>query len=124
MGLPTATLTGPVSLAAALLPALPLGRLLGDPSRVADAEPSMAGEDFSFIARAVPSALIFLGIRNETAGAIHGLHTPRFTLDEGVLKTGAALHAALAADYLWQWHSRQQQQGGSGREAPAGREEL
>ena len=28
-----------------------------------------AGEDFSFIGRAVPSCFIFLGIRNETAGS-------------------------------------------------------
>eukprot|EP00887_Chlorella_sp_A99_P007465 scaffold2.g7465.t1 len=98
-------------------------RLLGDPARVAEAEPSMAGEDFSFIARAVPSAFIFLGIRNESAGAVHGLHSPRFTLDEGVLKTGAALHAALAADYLAQW-PRQQGKGEGGGGGAADREEL
>lgn len=80
-------------------------RLLGDGQRVAEAEPSMAAEDFAFIAQAVPSAFIFLGIRNETAGAVHGLHTPRFTLDESVLRTGAALHAALALDYQRQWHA-------------------
>jgi metal-dependent amidase/aminoacylase/carboxypeptidase family protein len=40
--------------------------------------------------------------------AVHGLHTPRFTLDEGVLKVGAALHTALASEYLEQWHSRVQ----------------
>jgi hypothetical protein len=38
---------------------------------------------------------------------VHGLHTPRFTLDEGVLKVGAALHTALASEYLEQWHERQ-----------------
>jgi IAA-amino acid hydrolase len=60
----------------------------------------MAGEDFSFIARAVPACFLFLGTRNESIGAVHGLHTPRFTLDEGVLKVGAALHTALAYEYL------------------------
>ena len=39
--------------------------------------------------------------------AVHGLHTPRFTLDEGVLKLGAALHAGLASQYLQRWHERQ-----------------
>lgn len=82
-------------------------RLVPDPSSVALAEASMAGEDFSFIGRAVPSCFIFLGIRNETAGSVHGLHTPRFTMDEGVMKLGAALHTALASQYLEQWHVRQ-----------------
>lgn len=61
---------------------------------------TMAAEDFAFIARAVPSAFMFLGIRNETAGSVHGLHTDKFTLDEQVLPRGAALHAALAYNYL------------------------
>lgn len=69
-------------------------------------EATMAGEDFSFIARAVPACFLFLGTRNESIGAVHGLHTPRFTLDEGVLKVGAALHAALASEFLQQ-HARQ-----------------
>lgn len=43
-------------------------RLVGDPERVFEAEPSMAGEDFAFIARAVPASFLFLGTRNETLG--------------------------------------------------------
>ena len=65
-----------------------------------DTEATMAGEDFAFIAQKVPSAFIFLGIRNETAGSVHGLHTSKFTMDETVLKQGAALHAHLATAYL------------------------
>ena len=30
----------------------------------------------------VPGVFTFLGIRNETLGSVHGLHTPRFTMDE------------------------------------------
>ncbi|CAG9464344.1 unnamed protein product [Pedinophyceae sp. YPF-701] len=63
-------------------------------------EPSMAGEDFGFLTQAVPGAFVWLGIKNETAGALHGLHTPRFTLDEQVLHRGAALHSALAVRHL------------------------
>jgi IAA-amino acid hydrolase len=65
-----------------------------------DVEATMAGEDFAFIARKVPSAFVFLGIRNETAGSVYGLHTAQFTMDETVLKKGAALHAVLATEYL------------------------
>jgi len=60
----------------------------------------MAGEDFSFITQKVPSAFIFLGIRNESAGSVHGLHTAKFTMDESALKQGAALHTHLALNYL------------------------
>lgn len=70
------------------------------PERVQVTEPLMAGEDFSFITQKVPASFLFLGIRNETAGAVHNLHSPRFTLDESVLSQGAATHAALALAYL------------------------
>lgn len=61
--------------------------------------PSMGGEDFSFLARVVPATFTFLGIRNETAGSVHNLHTSRFQLDESVLPLGAALHTRFALNY-------------------------
>ncbi|KAI7846414.1 hypothetical protein COHA_000124 [Chlorella ohadii] len=97
-------------------------RLLPDASQAGETEGTMAGEDFAFIGRAVPACFLFLGTRNESVGAVHGLHTPRFTLDEGVLPLGAALHTALATQYLEQWHVRQPQ--GGGGSGTAGREEL
>lgn len=63
-------------------------------------EPSMAAEDFSFMAQEVPGAFTFLGIRNESVGSVHGLHTPRFTMDEAQMPLGAALHAATAIRFL------------------------
>lgn len=33
----------------------------------------------------MPAVFTFLGIRNETAGSVHGLHTPVFTMDEAQL---------------------------------------
>ncbi|KAL4444571.1 hypothetical protein ABPG77_002388 [Micractinium sp. CCAP 211/92] len=101
-------------------------RLVPNPAQVTETEGTMAGEDFAFIGRAVPSAFIFLGIRNDTAGSVHGLHTPRFTLDEGVLKLGAALHTALASEYLERWHARQGGLGSTdaGGSGTASREEL
>ena len=71
---------------------------MGDPSLsfLALPEPTMAAEDFGFMARVAPAAFSFLGIGNATAGSIHGLHTARFRMDDAQLATGAALHAATA----------------------------
>lgn len=76
--------------------------MLGDASKFQqDFEPTMGGEDFSFYGHAgIPSAYVFLGTRNEAVGAVHGLHTPKFTIDENILPVGAAYHAALAVDFL------------------------
>lgn len=57
-------------------------------------------EDFAFLAAKVPAAFIMLGIRNESAGSVHGLHTPQFRLDEAALPLGAALHVRFALDFL------------------------
>jgi IAA-amino acid hydrolase len=51
-------------------------------------------------ADAVPGVFTFIGIHNESAGSVHGLHTPRFRMDESQLHLGAALHAAMALEYL------------------------
>lgn len=70
---------------------------------VLESEPVMPAEDFSFFARALPSAFSFLGAADPLGAGGGGgglLHNPRFSLDEGVLPVGAALHAAVAAEYL------------------------
>lgn len=60
----------------------------------------MPAEDFGFFTRAVPGAFIFVGIRNETLGSVHNLHSTNFTLDENALPIGAAVHASVAMEYL------------------------
>lgn len=77
-------------------------RVLSDDASIQEAVPTLAGEDFSFYSHAahVPSCFTFLGIRNEKLGTVHGLHNPKFKIDEAVLRTGAALHAALATEFL------------------------
>jgi IAA-amino acid hydrolase len=60
----------------------------------------MPGEDFAFFGRKIPSTMMFIGIKNETLGSVHNLHSPNFKLDEGVLPLGAAVHASLAMSYL------------------------
>ncbi len=61
---------------------------------------TMGGEDFAFIARRVPACYAFLGIRNEAKGFVHGLHSPRFDLDEDALLTGVALLERAARRFL------------------------
>ena len=57
-------------------------------------------EDFAFLAARVPAAFAMLGIRNESVGSVHGLHSPHFRLDEAALPIGAALHVQFALDVL------------------------
>ena len=65
--------------------------------RVEEIEASLAGEDFSFFAQSVPSVFLAIGQGSGKAPPTNmGLHNPRFALDEGVMPTGAALHAHLA----------------------------
>ena len=74
--------------------------MLGHEASIGDIEPTMAGEDFAFIASKVPAAFVFLGMRNESAGSVHGLHTAQYIMDEEALPIGSALHTAFALRYL------------------------
>jgi metal-dependent amidase/aminoacylase/carboxypeptidase family protein len=68
-----------------------------------ETEPVMPAEDFSFFARALPSAFSFLGAADPSGPGGGGgglLHNPLFSLDERVLPVGAAIHAAVAAEYF------------------------
>lgn len=61
------------------------------------AEPTMAGEDFSVYLQHVPGCFFWLGSgpRNGAEPA-HGLHHPKFVLDEACIPVGAALLANIA----------------------------
>eukprot|EP00879_Flechtneria_rotunda_P009680 GHRR01010129.1.p2 GENE.GHRR01010129.1~~GHRR01010129.1.p2 ORF type:complete len:211 (+),score=62.92 GHRR01010129.1:2489-3121(+) len=86
-------------------------------TNVIETEPIMPAEDFAFFGRAVPSAFMFIGIRNETVGSVHNLHNAKFRVDESVLPLGAAVHASLAVEYL-------NKQKGFKRQAAIERDEL
>ncbi|XP_062178538.1 IAA-amino acid hydrolase ILR1-like 6 [Phragmites australis] len=73
--------------------------LLG-PSSYRDVPPMMGAEDFSFYSQAVPAGFYYIGVRNETLGSVHTGHSPYFMIDEDVLPTGAAFHAAVAERFL------------------------
>ncbi|KAM3279861.1 hypothetical protein ACQJBY_046936 [Aegilops geniculata] len=62
----------------------------------------MAAEDFGFYAEKFPAAFFGLGVRR--AGGeedeVYHVHTPRMVIDEDALPVGAALHAAVAIEFL------------------------
>ena len=67
---------------------------------VVDVEPVMPAEDFSFFAERWPSAMMWLGSYNVSAGATHALHSTKYVLDESVLHRGVAMHAGYAVAFL------------------------
>ena len=76
------------------------GEMLGT-GNVKDAAPVMGAEDFAFFTEVVPEAYYyFLGMKNESEGALHPAHSPYFKINEAALPYGAALHASLAMKYL------------------------
>uniref|UniRef100_A0A0D9WXA5 Peptidase M20 dimerisation domain-containing protein n=1 Tax=Leersia perrieri TaxID=77586 RepID=A0A0D9WXA5_9ORYZ len=81
-------------------------RLLGEEGfRVA---PQLMGaEDFGFYARRMAGAFFTIGVGSNTAGRVHTTHSPYFVVDEEALPVGAALHAAVAIDYLNDQQRRQ-----------------
>jgi carboxypeptidase Ss1 len=62
-------------------------------------EPIMGGEDFSRFLHEAPGTFYFLGTHNPAKGCIHPNHSPRFKVDEDVLKLGAASLAMLAEEF-------------------------
>jgi len=60
----------------------------------------MAAEDFSYYTHEIPGCFYRLGTRNEEKGIVHGLHTPRFDVDEEALRLSTGLMAWLAIKQL------------------------
>lgn len=63
---------------------------------VMDLDLRMTAEDFAYFSQSVPSCFYRLGIRNESRGIIHNLHTDQFDVDESSLETGSGLMAWMA----------------------------
>ncbi len=63
-------------------------------------QPMMGAEDFSFMTRKAPGAMLFLGARIGNENRPH--HTPVFDIDESVLPLGAALLADVTCRLLRQ----------------------
>lgn len=58
-------------------------------------DPWYASEDFAYFLQELPGTFYRLGTGNEQRGISHGLHTPRFDIDEEALRTGAGFMAYL-----------------------------
>lgn len=61
-----------------------------------DLDQWFASEDFAYYLREIPGTFYRLGTGNEAKGITHGLHTPRFTIDEEALRLGPGFMAYLA----------------------------
>ena len=81
-----------------LLPTLQ--RVVGE-ANVIPADAMMGAEDFSFFAEEVPGYFVFLGARpvGEAPELFAANHSPRFHIDEQVLKIGVRTLANLVVDY-------------------------
>jgi amidohydrolase len=62
----------------------------------------MVSEDFSYYQQKVPGVFFFLGCGNKAKGTDNPHHSPRFNVDDDVLKNGVALMASFAEDFLSQ----------------------
>lgn len=72
-----------------------------------DTEPTMGGEDFSFVAEQVPSTFFLLGQGSgQNPPTNYGLHHPHFALDESVMPRGVELHVNLALRALKRLHEK------------------
>jgi len=78
---------------------LSLDRVAGK-ENVVEIKPVMGGEDFAYYAEKIPGFYVFLGVRNESIGAVHALHTPNLILDEAAFPLGVRAHCMMALDYL------------------------
>jgi amidohydrolase len=74
--------------------------LFGKKSVVEIERPSMGGEDFSYFAKAVPGAMIRLGVGNKKIGADKPWHHPAFKVDEAAIPFGAAVLAGAVIQTL------------------------
>ena len=63
-------------------------------------EKMMGSEDFAMYMEKVPGVFGFIGSRNEKLGYTAKNHNDHYTVDESVLKMGAAMYAQFAYDYL------------------------
>lgn len=60
---------------------------------VEETELRMGAEDFGYYTQVIPGCFFRLGVRNESKGIIHQVHTPKFDIDESAIEIGAGMMA-------------------------------
>ena len=73
-------------------------RVFGAPNVITDAEPTMGGEDFSYMLQARPGAYVCLGQGGGPSSCF--LHNPGYDFNDAVIPLGAGYLAALVEDSL------------------------
>jgi hippurate hydrolase len=73
-------------------------RIFGKGNVARDVEPTMGGEDFSYMLQARPGAYVWLGQGGGPGGCF--LHNPNFDFNDEVIPLGAGYLAALVEDAL------------------------
>jgi len=73
-------------------------RVFGAENVLTDAEPTMGGEDFSYMLQARPGAYVFLGQGGGPSGCF--LHNPGYDFNDDVIPLGAGYLAALVEESL------------------------
>jgi amidohydrolase len=73
-------------------------RVFGAANVITDAEPTMGGEDFSYMLQARPGAYVFLGQGGGPSGCF--LHNPGYDFNDEVIPLGAGYLAALVEESL------------------------
>jgi hippurate hydrolase len=72
------------------------GNFIGS-EKVSETELRMGAEDFGYYTQKIPGCFFRLGVRNESEGIVHNVHTPRFNIDERAIETGMGIMAWLGA---------------------------
>jgi hippurate hydrolase len=77
-------------------------RLFGAENVLTEHEPTMGGEDFSYMLQERPGAYVFLGQGGAEAGNMRGcfLHNPNYDFNDEVIPLGAGYLAALVEEAL------------------------
>jgi metal-dependent amidase/aminoacylase/carboxypeptidase family protein len=70
--------------------------VLGENAYIPMTAPVMGAEDFSYVLERIPGAMVFLGVRPESAEQAAPCHSNRMMLNEDGMVAGMALHAGLA----------------------------
>jgi hippurate hydrolase len=64
-------------------------------SNVEETEKRMGAEDFGYYSQVIPGCFFRLGVRNESKGIIHNVHTPNFNIEEEAIENGVGMMAWL-----------------------------